>query len=252
MCHADTVDPDVPEVEQREVLVAVPSGEQLPASRYLPEADEAPEVVLLPDIYGRTAFYRALCARLAVAGYAVTLPDIFFRQGPLPEDTREAAFERHSRLDEVATLADSVATVRWARSQQREVVGLLGFCLGGTLALDLCADDPLTVAVCYYPFPLGVANPCVRHMPRPIDQVDRISNPVLAHWGDADYIPLHEIEDFGAAMVAAANPYQAHVYAGAGHGFLKGLVEPGPDADAAATSWKRSLDFFARHLAASG
>lgn len=248
MCHGDTSDKDTPEVEQQEVVVALDSGEQLPASRYLPEVAPAPEIVLLSDIYGRAPFYRALGARLAAAGYAVTLPDLFFRQGPLPENTREAAFERHSRLDEVTALGDSAATMTWARGQQREVVGLLGFCLGGSLALDLCAEDAQAVAVCYYAFPLGVSNPCVRHMPRPIDLADRIRTPVLAHWGDADYIPLRDIEDFGAAMAAANNPYEAHVYPGVGHGFLKGLVEPGPDSDAAATSWRRSTDFFARHL----
>jgi carboxymethylenebutenolidase len=251
MCHADPVDQDAPDVAQREVLVPVAAGETVPASCYLPAEQPAPAVVILSDIYGRAPFYRALAARLALDGYVVTLPDLFFRQGPLPEVTREAAFERHSRMDETVALTDSAATVRWARSQPQVRggrVGLLGFCLGGSLALDLCAEDDSVVTVCYYAFPRGVGNPCVRKMPRPIDLAPRITTPVLAHWGDADYIPLEDIHEFRAAMLAAGNPCQAHIYRGAGHGFLQGLVEPRADSEAAAVSWQRSRQFFAQRL----
>lgn len=251
MCHTDPVPQNAPDMAQREVAIPVAAGEQLPATCYLPAEQSAAPVVLLSDIYGRAPFYRALAARLAADGYLVTLPDLFFRQGTLPEVTREAAFERHSRMDETVALADSAAVLRWVREQPEargECIGVLGFCLGGSLALDACAEDRHTVVVCYYAFPKGVSNPCLRHMPRPLDLVDRISVPVLAHWGDADYIPLDDIHEFGAAMAAAGSPYAAHVYPGAGHGFLQGLVESRPDSEVAATSWQRSREFLASHL----
>lgn len=251
MCHADPVQQDAPDVAQREVAIPAAAGQRLPATCYLPAAQPAAPVVILSDIYGRAPFYRALAARLAAEGYLVTLPDLFFRQGPLPEVTREAAFERHSRMDETVALADSASVLGWIREQPQargERVGLLGFCLGGSLALDACAEDWRTAVVCYYAFPKGVSNPCLRHMPRPLDVAERISVPVLAHWGDADYIPLDDIHEFGAAMDAAGNPYEAHVYPGAGHGFLQGLVEARPDSEAAATSWQRSREFLAAHL----
>lgn len=251
MCHADPVHEDTHDVAQREVMVPVSTGEEMPATCYLPAEQPAAAVVILSDIYGRAPFYRALAARLAAEGYLVTLPDLFFRQGPLPEVTREAAFERHSRMDETVAVADSAATVRWVREQPQvrgERAGLLGFCLGGSLALDVSVDDQRTALVCYYAFPKGVSNPCVQHMPRPVDIADRITVPVLAHWGDADYIPLADIHEFGAAMEAAGNPYEAHVYPGAGHGFLQGLIEARPDSELAAESWQRSRDFLAQQL----
>ena len=68
-------------------------------------------MLLVPDIYGPSPFYAELTRRLAGAGFAATLVDYFFREGPLVEVTREVAFARRSRFDERRALRDLHAAI---------------------------------------------------------------------------------------------------------------------------------------------
>jgi dienelactone hydrolase len=253
MCHPGSITQSTPRVEQRDVYIALASGEELPALCCIPEQPQTPAILVVPDIYGQTPFYRWLAAVLSAQGYVLLLPDYFFRLGELPSRTREAAFARRERLDEVAALDDLEQALHWLE-ERPEIEGcrrgLLGFCLGGTLALDLCARREDLAAVCYYPFPEGVAQPCLRHAPRPIDLAGEIHGPTLAFWGERDLVGLAEIERFERAMRDAGRDYEQHLYEGVGHGFLGGLVDECAESEAARDSWRRSLSFFQTHLPA--
>lgn len=252
MCHPDAVETPVPGVVRREVGVPLESGEELPASYCVAEGQQGPGVLLISDIYGRTAFYEHVAQRLAANGYVALLPDYFFRLGRLEEVTREAAFARWDRLDENAALSELESAVAWLRERPDVVgsrVGLLGFCLGGTFALDLGARLDDLVTVCYYAFPVSRGGP--NRAPRPIDIAGSIRGPILSFWGDADYIDLDEVRAFSDAMRSHGAAYSEVIYQGAGHGFLKGLVETGTESEAAHDSWSKTLGFYAANLAAA-
>ena len=67
---------------------------------------------------------------------------------------------------------------------------MLGFCLGGSLAFAVAADFEPTVAVSYYG----------SQVPAMLSKLDRITVPILFHFGSLDeYIPGEGVE----ALVAA-------------------------------------------------
>lgn len=251
MCHADTPAGRGPSADVRTVSVPLSHGEELPAELALPDSGQGPGVLLIVDIYGCTPFYQDLSRRLAAAGYLTLMPDIFFRDGELPEVTREAALARRERMDEARSLDDLLQAARWLEDRedvQGARTGLLGFCLGGTFALDMCAERDAFAAVCYYPFPKGMANFTA---PVPLDLVDRVSGPMLAFWGDRDYIDADDIRRLEDEMHRHGRDYEAIIYPGGTHGFLRGLVEDGEETEAAKDSWERTLGFFAKRLPAS-
>lgn len=200
--------------------------------------------VLVPDIYGTVPFYHEIARRLAVAGHPTALIDIFWRQGPLAEQTREAAFARRSGMDETQAVTDTAAAVDFLRERLgHTTTGVLGFCLGGTIALVLTSVRADLAVVSYYGFPEGVSQPARVPAPRPVDLAARMNGPILAFWGAEDYMGTDVMHRFAAAMEHSDADYEAHIYPGAGHGFLQGLVEGRPDSGAAADSWQRTLSF---------
>jgi carboxymethylenebutenolidase len=247
MCHLEIPDGmAAPDAERREVLIDIPGGEKLP-SLHVGE-DDLPAVLLVGDIFGRSPFYERLATIIAASGVQVLLPDFFFRQGPLPEQTRQAAFARRSQLDEARTIDDLRAAIDWLREVgPHRKVGTIGFCIGGTFVLDLaCLEDDL-VTVAYYGFPVPQAS-LPSPPPRPIDLVAELRGPVLALWGEDDEtVGIDDVRSY-IARAGAANPaFSAEVLPGLGHGFLADADLSG--GDAAGASWQRALAHLADHLA---
>jgi carboxymethylenebutenolidase len=251
MCHpevpAGTTPPDV---RTEEATIAVADG-AMPALLALPERTPAPAVLVINDIFGRSPFYEHLARRLAQAGFVAATPEFFFRAGPLPEPTREAAMARAKRLDFTRTLDDMSAAIDWLRERPDTsgAVGTIGFCMGGTIALLLAARRrDVAASVCYYGFPADA-----RTSERPIDVAPRMTGPILGLWGDQDAgAGMDNVAMLDAALSASGVDHEFHVYPGLGHGFLKAALEEesAPGYRQACDSWTRTIGFLRGSFAA--
>src|SRR5262249_7121399 len=106
-----------------------------------------PRVILVHEIYGLNAQMRSMADQLAAAGFRVLAIDLF---GGRWTDRLEEGFALANALD----WGEAVRRiVRAAESPDGAPVGVLGFCMGGSLALLAAAAAPLAACVCYYGIP---------------------------------------------------------------------------------------------------
>ncbi|HLW94429.1 MAG TPA: dienelactone hydrolase family protein [Solirubrobacteraceae bacterium] len=261
MCHPDLPAGRVALLAATELVeVALASGEIMPlevveaepAAEGAPAGESSPSVIVIADIFGPSDFYRDLCARLSAHGLRAVMPDFFFRQGPLEERTFEAALERRGRFDEAGALDDLRAAVGWARGGGSDRVGVLGFCMGGTFALDLAALEPDLAVVAYYGFPVPQAT-IASPPPAPLSVAAQMSGSILALWGDEDSaVGMDNVTAFVAAMRDSPARFDHRIYSGLGHAFLGQADLDDPDADDdASASWRLALDHLERELHAS-
>ncbi len=259
MCHPEVPAGTVmPAVRTEEVRVPVGTGESMPALLALPALPDRTAlgaVLVVNDVFGRSPFYENLTRRLAQAGYAALDPEFFFREGPVPDQTREAATSRSAKLNQPRTLVDLGAALDWLRSRREargKKLGTIGFCMGGTLALDLAAQRAdIAATVSYYGFPKPRAAGQANGPPRPLDLASRMKGSIIGHWGDQDEgVGMQNVEDLRTRLAAAKVEHTFYIYPGLGHGFLKAFLEDerSPGYDAACTSWKRTLDFYRSKL----
>ena len=118
MCHPELPQgQSLPDVRTREEAIRLPSGESLPALVAESEGEPRGAVLVVNDVFGRSPFYENLTRRLAVAGFVAADTEYFFREGPLPEQTREAAMERRQRLDSARAVEDLNAALDWLRRE---------------------------------------------------------------------------------------------------------------------------------------
>jgi carboxymethylenebutenolidase len=112
----------------------------------------------------------------------------------------------------------------------RRRVGLLGFSLGGSVALSNAMVDSRVSAVVEY-FGSLVGEPPLQLPTMP---------PTLILHGDADRtIPVREAEKLSALFTEWQVRFEIKIYPGAGHGFR---------GDDEKDAWKRTLDFLDKHL----
>jgi carboxymethylenebutenolidase len=115
-------------------------------------------------------------------------------------------------------------------------VGAVGFCYGG----GVC--NALAVA---YP-EMGASVPFYGRQPTAED-VAAIQAPLLIHYGELDERINAGWPAYEEALKANGKAYEAHIYAGANHGFHNDTT-PRYDEDAAKLAWERTLAHFAAHL----
>jgi carboxymethylenebutenolidase len=253
MCHPEVPAGHAPpDVERVEVEVPLGGGRgTMPALLARPRLKAGAGVLVVPDIYGRSPFYEDLAGRLALAGFTALLPEYFFREGALPERTREAALERRTRLDDARTVVDLSRAIDWLKLQPNAAgrVGTVGFCIGGSLVLLLAAERDDVATVCYYGFPAG--GPLPGTAPTPLDVADRIRGPILGFWGDQDTgVGMENVKQLAAALRARGVDFEHTIYPGLGHGFMAASqLDPDHEAyKAACESWTRTIEFYRRHL----
>lgn len=223
MCHESVPAPISGGAGIIEQPVELPGAERaIPAFFARPEGEAAPAVLIVHDVWGANDFYHDLARRLAGEGFATLLPDLFVREGGLPEQTREAAFARRAKMSQTRALDDIAGAMQWLAKHEATTgkVGTVGFCMGGTLVMLAAARDPLADAtVAYYGFPAGQKTELAPLVP--LDEPDRLRSPLLAFWGDQDQgVGMENVEAYRAALHAANVVHEFVIYAGLGHGFL--------------------------------
>src|SRR2546428_432576 len=100
MCHPEVpAGAPIPDVRIEEVTIPVEGRAAMPGLLAFPERTPAPGILIVNDVFGRSPFYDNLARRLAQAGFVAVTPAYFFREGALPQPTREAAVGRGKKLD---------------------------------------------------------------------------------------------------------------------------------------------------------
>ena len=76
--------------------------------------------------------------------------------------------------------------------------------------------------------------------------------PILIHHGEADRsVPLAAAKSMVEALAKSSQTVEFHTYPGADHAYHDDS-HPQYHEEASAVSWKRTLEFFGRHLKAPG
>jgi carboxymethylenebutenolidase len=204
----------------------------------LPSAPRGPVVIVLQEIFGVNIAMRAVADDLAEQGFVALVPDLFWRLEPginlgYDKDDHKKAVDYWQRFDPETGIADVVATIKAARalSYGSGKVAILGFCLGGQLAVKAAARTPVDAVISFYGIQLG----------KSLEDIASLQCPSQFHFGDAD--PHCPIETRSAIQgLAQADPkISMYVYPGAGHAFFNSFRPHGFHASAHEASRSRAF-----------
>lgn len=220
-------------------MVRFPSnGSELEGYLALPGiANPAPGVIVIQEWWGLVPHIRDVADRFAGEGFAALAPDLYHgRSTTEPDEANKLMLDM--RRD--AAQRDLAGAVRYLASHQRCTgsVGVVGFCLGGGLALLAACSNP-SVAACvdFYGVLPGGSPDC-----------DRLAAPVLGLFGERDaWMPPEAVARLERDLRGMGKTVETVIYPGADHAFFN---DSGGsyDAGAAADAWRRTLDWFRRYV----
>ena len=202
------------------------------------KSGKLPAVLVIHENRGLNPYIEDVARRLAVANFIAFAPDGLTSVGGFPGSDEKGA-EAFRKVDGKKMTEDFVAAAKWlkARSDSTHKLGAVGFCFGGGMVNQLAArlGADLNAGVAFYGRQAAV------------DDVPKISAPLLLQYAGNDQRINDGIAAYEAALKANNKVYQVHMYEGKQHGFHNDTT-PRYDEEAAKLAWTRTLEFFNKHL----
>jgi carboxymethylenebutenolidase len=205
----------------------------------LPKGDGSfPAVVAIQEWWGLVGHIKDVADRIAAEGFVTLAPDLYHGESASePNEARKLAMA----LDRGRAIAEINAAAKYLRSLdivQPKKVGIVGWCMGGGLALSTAAHSDLVDAVvCFYGRPLEAADTA------------KLRAPVVGLYGDLDTgNPQSIVQDFDKQLEKSGVPHYVHIYAGAQHAFFNDGRPEAYHPEASADAWGRTLAWFRQYL----
>jgi carboxymethylenebutenolidase len=231
------------------VQLDTPDG---PMDAYVAYPDGAPRggVVVVQEAFGVTDHIADVTRRVAAAGYVGLAPALFHRSGGpvLGYGDIEAVRPHMGALTKDGLLADLDASFGWLRESGVTVsaTGIVGFCMGGSVATFAASAYAIGAAVSFYGGGLREGR---FGFPPLLEVAAGFTTPWLGLYGGDDQgIPVPDVEQMRVEAGKAGVETDVVIYQGAKHGFHCDDRPAVFDAEASRGGWGRTLDFFAAHL----
>ena len=201
----------------------------------VPASGSGPGVVVIQEWWGLVDHVKRVCDRFAEAGFVALAPDLY-RGESTTEPDEAGKLMMALNIDEAGKDMSGAVDELVRRSNGN--VGVIGFCMGGGLALMVAAkrgDAVRAVAPFYGLIPWQGAQP----------DYSTMAVAVQGHYAEKDeYFNPEAVAGLEKQLEAAGVEHELFIYAGVDHAFFNDTRPEVYDAEAAALAWTRTLDFF--------
>ncbi len=206
-----------------------------------PESGSGPGVLVLQEWWGLVDHIKDVCNRLAAAGFTALAPDMY--HGDCAADPDEAG-RKMMALEVPKVAADLRGAVQFLHGHDAVTsakLGIMGFGLGGQLALFGACESPDEIGACVSFY--GI-HPNIK------PDLTKLSGPVLGHFAASDALVTPEVaRELAQSLSDAGQQFDFKLYNGIDHAFFNDTLPGVHDTEAAADAWARTTAFLRTNLA---
>ncbi|MBG1230847.1 dienelactone hydrolase family protein [Aestuariivirga litoralis] len=207
------------------------------AEGYLSKAahDHAPGVVVIQEWWGLQDNIKGTCDRLALAGYDALAPDLYAGR-VVPYHDHDAAEAEMKSLNFADAAQNVVRGAMVYLKQSSPKVGIIGFCMGGAVAMLSSTAPEISCVAPFYGLP-----------PEQFLDISKIKVPVQGHFSNTDdFVTPERAKAFDAALTKVGVKHEIYGY-DASHAFMNEQRDV-HDRAQAEIAWGRLLKFLGENL----
>lgn len=224
-------------------------SEQTPLSVHETAGPPKGGVVVVQEAFGVNDHIEDVCRRFADEGWLAVAPHLFHRTGDpkLGYGDMSQVMPHMQQLTVEGVLDDMDAALTYLAEAgvPADRIGVVGFCMGGTVTLITGARRDVGATVTFYG---GGVKEGRFGFPPLVEEATRLRAPWLGLYGDLDQgIPAPDVEELRGAAASSSAPTEIFRYPDAGHGFHCDQRES-YHAPSARDAWQRTQAWFDRHL----
>jgi carboxymethylenebutenolidase len=216
------------------------------ASGYLahPSSGAGPGVIVIQEWWGLVHQIEKVCDRLAAEGFTALAPDLYHgKVAAHAEPDKAGEIMMALPVDRAARdMGGAVDFLKNHASVRGDGVGVIGFCMGGGLALWLATLRPDAIKACvpYYGIiPWGEVQP----------DYSKINGAVQGHIAEEDeFFPVDQARALEKQLSDLGKEVEFFYYPGTTHAFANEERKEVHHEDASRQAWVRTLEFLRAKL----
>ncbi len=198
--------------------------------------DGGPGVLVIQEWWGLVDHIKDVVDRFAAEGFVALAPDLYHGQSTTEPDGA-GKLMMSMNIDQAAKdMSGAIDTLLEVTG--RDQIGVVGFCMGGGLALYVATTRPEAIAACA---------PFYGLIPWPDAQPDwsQLAAKVEGHYASGDeYFSPDKVEALQTQLRDLGKDAELHVYDGTDHAFFNDTRPEVYNEAAATTAWARTVDLF--------
>jgi carboxymethylenebutenolidase len=204
-----------------------------------PKTGTGPGVIVIQEWWGLVDHIKDVCDRFADEGFVALAPDLYHgKSAKSPDEAGKLMMAM--RIDEAERdLSAAAAYLETRDSTTGDKLGVVGFCMGGALALYTATKNAsIGACVVFY-----------GGYPKVKPDLPNLHAPVLGLYGEKDRsIPPDAVHKLERDVKALGKQIEVKIYKGADHAFFNDSRPQVYNAEAAADAWQRTIAFLREHL----
>ncbi len=203
-----------------------------------PGSGKGPAIVVIQEWWGLVPHIQDVVERFAKEGFLALAPDLYHgKTTTSPDEAGKLSMDLDA--DRAETEIAGAGEYLLQRPEcSSKTYGVAGFCMGGGLAQYMGAKEKkVSATVSFYG---GFKKATINW--------NDLSGAILLFYGENDKgVPPEQGREIEKKLKQLGKDVQVKIYPGAGHAFFND-TRPAYNAAAAADAWRRTLDFFRRHV----
>lgn len=205
----------------------------------IPQSGKGPGVVVIQEWWGLVDHIKDVCDRFAAEGFVALAPDLY--HGKTTKSPDEAGkLMMALRVDEAEKdLSGAAEYLSTHDATTTDKVGVVGFCMGGALALYTATKNPnIGACVVFYG-----GHPNVK------PDLPNLHAPVLGLYAERDgFVTPESARELESKLKSLGKQIEVKIYPDSDHAFFNDTRPEVYNAEAAADAWSRTLEFLRKNL----
>ncbi|MEO5725348.1 MAG: dienelactone hydrolase family protein [Ilumatobacteraceae bacterium] len=201
-----------------------------------PKGGSGSGVLVIQEWWGLVPHIKDVVDRFAAAGFVALAPDLYHGESSTEPDGA-GKLMMALNLQQAGKDMSGAITVLQEKSG-KEKIGVVGYCMGGGLALVISCQRPDAVAACaphYGVIPWASAQP----------DWSKLEAKVEGHYAELDHsFPPSEVHALQDRLRGLGKDATLHVYPGADHAFFNDTRPEVYNATAAKSAWDATVELF--------
>jgi carboxymethylenebutenolidase len=193
-----------------------------------------PGVIVIQEWWGLVDHIKDVCDRFANEGFVALAPDLY--HGATTKSPDEAGkLMMAMNIDQAEKdLSGAVKYLLDHDAVTGEKVGVVGFCMGGALALYAASKNPnINACVVFY----GI-HPSVK------PDLPNLQGPVMGNYAENDaFVTPDSVRQLEQQLTTLGKQVDFKIYPGTDHAFFNDTRPEVYNAQAAADAWQRTIQF---------